>query len=152
LNRRFLDRLARRSNFLNRDPLTDDPDVLFCFVTNFINIFIIDLFDYLCKFFQPTLLSLLLLRHCHRESMPPKAKTSSKKPPSRARKPSTKALAAKEAASEEEIPAPRKKNVPTKGKTPRKKREMESADSGDQGEVRGGNDDEGGDDADDKVE
>ena len=38
-----------------------------------------------------------------------------------------------------------------KGKTPRKRRGSELADSGDEGELRGGNDDAG-DDVDDKVE
>jgi hypothetical protein len=84
--------------------------------------------------------------------MPLKLKTSSKKPPSRARKPTTKAQAAKEATSEDDLPAPKKKKVATKGKTPRKRKGSEFADSGDEGEVRGGNDDDAGDDADDKVE
>ena len=83
---------------------------------------------------------------------PPKAKAASKKPPSRARKPTTKAKAAKEAsasASEEDLPAAISKGkMPAKSKATRKKKALELSDSVDEGQARG--DDAG--DADDKVE
>jgi hypothetical protein len=81
----------------------------------------------------------------------PKAKPASKKPPSRARKPTTKAKAANELdASEEDLPAAitsTKKKMLTKSKaTHKKKAVLEISDS--EGQARG--DDDAGDD--DKVE
>jgi hypothetical protein len=74
---------------------------------------------------------------------PPKAKAASKKPPSRARKPTTKAKAAKEAsasASEEDLPAAiSKRKMPAKSKATQshKKKALELSDSVDEGQARG---------------
>jgi len=83
--------------------------------------------------------------------MPSKAKTTAKKPPSCARKPTTKAKAAKDA-TEEDTPAPKKK-VPAKSKAASKKKELELSDSSNEEQAIGeNNDDDAGDDANDKVE
>ena len=67
---------------------------------------------------------------------PPKAKPTSKKPPSRARKPTIKAKAAKEAsasASKEDLPAAiGKKKMPAKSKATHKKKALELSDSVDE--------------------
>jgi hypothetical protein len=61
--------------------------------------------------------------------MPPKAKATTKKPPNHSRKPTTKAKAAKEAASDSDsdmaTPAPKKQPGVVKGKPGCKKKEME---------------------------
>jgi hypothetical protein len=77
--------------------------------------------------------------------MPP----ASKKPPSRARKPSTKAKAAKN--SDEDLPAPTKKKV-AKSKATQKKKVLELSDGDEGPAARGENDDDDVGDADEKVE
>lgn len=85
--------------------------------------------------------------------MAPPPKATLEKPPSHVQKPTTKAKAAKEAASEDDIPAPKKTKVPVKSKAMRKKKVLEVSDSGDEGQaiLRENNDKDAGDDA-DKVE
>jgi hypothetical protein len=65
--------------------------------------------------------------------MPPKAKATAKKPPNHSRKPTTKAKAAKEAASDSDLdmatPAPKKKPGVVKGMPGYKKKEMEPCSS-----------------------
>jgi hypothetical protein len=86
--------------------------------------------------------------------MSPKAApvTQSKKLPSCARKPSTKAKAAKDVASEEDTPAPNKKVSKATG-SHKKKEPVELSSSSNEEQVAGRNDgDNASDDADDKVE
>ena len=85
--------------------------------------------------------------------MPPlKTKPASKKPPSRAWKPTAKAKAAKEAPSDEDIPDPKKKKAPAKSKTTCKKKVLELSDSDDEEQGRGENyHDSAGDDAGDDT-
>jgi hypothetical protein len=90
--------------------------------------------------------------------MSPKAKATAKKPPNCSRKPTTKAKAAKEAASDSDsdmaMPAPKKKPGVVKGKPGRKKKKMEPLDSCDSDQATGNKDggSDVGDDIDDKVE
>jgi hypothetical protein len=86
--------------------------------------------------------------------MAPPPKATLKKPPSHVQKPTTKAKAAKEAASKDDIPAPKKTKVPVKSKATRKRKVFDVSDSGDEGQATGENNDkleDVGDDA-DKVE
>ena len=59
------------------------------------------------------------ISHPLKRLLPAKAKSALKKPPSHARKPTTKAEVVKEATSKEDIPAPTKK-VPAKSKATHK--------------------------------